>query len=247
MLHLRSIEMVYFAYGCPVTHRLLSAGAIDKVLLSKWGSDLLLVVTQRTVQLWGSNQHRIKLGELSFDEEDVTRYGMHVYAAWCSETRSIAAMVSLLLLCLYMFASSHARLCPYAYSFVFKWSNMVSYTYIYIYIQTDKGYLMYYSYSDSKEFPWSIELEIPIASIDIAMKVATNISDNNYTASGEKPNLAKVVGMYADAQSVTLVFQSGDFWRFDQFGKVCLLLALCLERTFLSGIKLIDQSLIYEY
>lgn len=91
------IKMVYFAYGCPVTHRLLSAGAMDKVLLSKWGSAVLLVVTQRTVQLWGSNQHRIKLGEIVFDEEDVKRYGMHVCGAWCSESRSIVAMVSLLL------------------------------------------------------------------------------------------------------------------------------------------------------
>jgi hypothetical protein len=87
--------MVYFAYGCPVTHGLLSAGAMDKVLLSKWGSDVLLVVTQRTVQLWGSSQHRKKLGEIVFDEEDVKRYGVHVCGAWCSENRLIAAMVSL--------------------------------------------------------------------------------------------------------------------------------------------------------
>lgn len=107
-------EMVYFAYGCPVTHRVVSTGAIDKVLLSKWGSDLLLVVTQRTVQMWGSKQHRIKLGEICFDEGDVNRYGVHVCAAWCSETRSIAAMVSLLLLCVCtccMFSCSHVRLC----------------------------------------------------------------------------------------------------------------------------------------
>lgn len=100
-----------------------------------------------------------------------------------------------------------------------------------VYIQTDKGYLIYYSYSDSKEFPWSIDLEIPIASIDIAMKAASNISTSS-TVSGERMKLAKAVGMYADAQSVTLVFQSGDFWRFDWSGKVCLLPVAC---TCLSG------------
>lgn len=87
-------------------------------------------------------------------------------------------------------------------------------------MQTDKGYLMYYSYCEAKEFPWSIELEIPIASIDISMKLASKIS-NSDDVSGEKPkSVAKVVGMFADEESVTLVFQSGEFWRFDWFDKV---------------------------
>lgn len=87
-------------------------------------------------------------------------------------------------------------------------------------MQTDKGYLMYYSYSEAKEFPWSIELEIPIASIDISMKLATKIS--NGVSEDTLKRLAKAVGMCADAESVTLVFQSGEFWIFDWFGKVCI-------------------------
>ena len=89
-------------------------------------------------------------------------------------------------------------------------------------MQTDKGYLMYYSYCEAKEFPWSIELEIPIASIDISMKLASKISNSDGVSGENLKRLAKTVGMFADEESVTLVFQSGEFWRFDWFGKVSM-------------------------
>ena len=83
--------MVYFAYGWP---RVLEASvSIDKdeqVIYLSFTGDTCIVVFRKSIQLWSTGQHSLKIADFTREESSLERDGLNCNALWCPSKQVLA-------------------------------------------------------------------------------------------------------------------------------------------------------------
>ncbi|XP_010544754.1 PREDICTED: RAB6A-GEF complex partner protein 1-like [Tarenaya hassleriana] len=103
---------MYMVYGWPQVIPLEpgSCPSSQRVVYLKLAGRLLLVVSPSHLELWGSSQHRVRLGKYLRDEKSVREEGENMRAVWSPDAKLIAVLTSAFFLHIYKIKFTDKRI-----------------------------------------------------------------------------------------------------------------------------------------